>query len=307
MNKMVSISVVAFGLSMSQVSANTLIFGDSLSDGGAAEAVTLATGGTWPYGIYPQGQFTNGDSWATKIGSDFASGYNFAFGGARARDNGDNIPDFLAQVGNYLTSGLDASMVDDVAIWFGGNDFRDLLLQPVPPSQTDIELASGAIIQEIFTGIGAIATTGLTKYSVFGLPDLSQIPQVVNTPSAPTVSAIISGYNDALATSVAGFAAQTGLDVSYFDVQSIVEDVFADAGALGITELEESCLSNPVDCKANPNSFFFYDDLHPTDVVHAELAKTYTSTVVPLPAGMPLVLSGLILLVLASRGNRSRA
>jgi phospholipase/lecithinase/hemolysin len=54
--------------------SDLLWFGDSLSDPGNAFA---ASGGTTPDPtFYPDGQYTNGDTWAVQLGADLASGAN---------------------------------------------------------------------------------------------------------------------------------------------------------------------------------------------------------------------------------------
>ena len=293
---------------IASASTQTLVFGDSLSDGGAAQAATLGAGGNWPE-VYPSGQFTNGDTWATKIGAGFASGYNFAFGGARAVENGDASPDFAVQRQNYLGSGIDASTVAQVAIWFGGNDFRDLLSAGVP-TPAGVATASASIIGEIVTGIGELSLTGLTDYVVFGMPDLSRIPAIVNTPLASSVRDAVDGYNTALRASLDGLAGATGLDIAFLDVVGLTDATIANADGLGLTNLTEACLANLAECAANPDQYFFYDEIHPTDGIHDVIAAAFEQATmpaeVPLPAGFPLILTGFVLLGLTSRGHKSR-
>jgi len=57
------------------------VFGDSLSDPGNTLSQLLEPDPGLA-AIYPQGQFTDGATWATQLGAGLASGANFAFGGA---------------------------------------------------------------------------------------------------------------------------------------------------------------------------------------------------------------------------------
>ena len=84
------------------------VFGDSLSDSGNLAAVAPEF---VPFPPYPDGQFTNGDTWATQLGlaPSVLGGTNFAFGGARAVENGDSIPDLNTQLGMF------DAVVSDVA------------------------------------------------------------------------------------------------------------------------------------------------------------------------------------------------
>lgn len=304
---MASCAALMVSATSAPAASKVLVFGDSLSDAGAASA---AAGESWPYDVYPNGQATNGDTWAATIGSTFASGYNFAFGSARTVDNGDEIPDFAAQRQSYFSSGLDVSTISDVAIWFGGNDFRDLLSAGIP-TPAGVATASAAIITEIVTGIGELATTGLTDFTVFSMPDLSRLPSVVNQPYAGDVKAAVEAFDAALASTLADFAGVSGLNVDFLNVSSVFEEVIADPAAFGFTNTTDACLSLPAACAENPNGFFFFDDIHPTEAIHDLIAAAYSDasgvSEVPLPAGFPLMLSGLALFGLASRRHKSHA
>ncbi|CAN0602386.1 unnamed protein product, partial [Ectocarpus sp. 12 AP-2014] len=104
-----------------------LVFGDSLSDPGNKAKLTDNTSPNPDF--YPKRQFTNGDTWAKQLGADI--GTNFAYGDARATENGDEFPDFSAQVDLFKAALADTDSPLNVgdnplaAVWFGGNDLRD--------------------------------------------------------------------------------------------------------------------------------------------------------------------------------------
>ena len=67
----------------------------------------MATGGAQPpEAFYPDGQFTDGDTWATQLGVALAFGTTFASGDATAVENGDRVPDFDVQRALYQAANL---------------------------------------------------------------------------------------------------------------------------------------------------------------------------------------------------------
>lgn len=305
-----SVALLLGSATIAAASSQLLVFGDSTVDAGNEQAIL---GDEWNIEFYPEGQRTDGTTFAHKLGATFESGYNFAVGGARTLDNGDIKPDFAAQRQTFFTSGIDLSHVTDTIIWFGGNDFRDLFAAGLP-TPAGVAAASTAIITEIVTGIGELSTAGLTDFLVFGMPDLSRFPAVASQPFAPLVRGAVEGYDAALQAALSDFAGATGLNIDFFSAIGFADDVFANADALGLTNLLESACTEVagvvVSC-VDPEGYFFYDSIHPTDAIHdliAEaVAERLSPTEIPLPAGFPLLMSGLVLFGLASRRHRSRA
>lgn len=317
-----------------------LVFGDSLSDPGN---INYVTGGTVPpksievgdyvFPLYAEGQFTNGDTWATELGADFESGTNFAFGGAEALDpldedgdpdTDDLAPDFADQRAlfdaAYSNVDYQASLGDNplTAIWFGGNDLR-VLLDPEAPPIDPLALID-SVTTEIVTGIFELANTQLNDFLVFGLPDLGLIPAVVGDPVASAGGTFLSdSFNAMLAGKLDYFFTDNPLiNVSYFDTKSFFAEVLEDAEELGVTNLTDACLveDDPETEDVNefffcgfeedPNTYAFFDGLHPTQPIHSALAAGVREfiTPVPLPNGMSLALGGIALLGFAARRRK---
>ena len=288
-----------------------LVFGDSLSDPGN---VSTATGGTVPVApIYPNGQFTNGDTWATLLGADLTSGLNFAFGGATAvlteePDALFDIPDFVDQRALYEASPVTLGDNPLTAIWFGGNDLR-VLLDPANAALDPVALISDVITQ-IVVGVNDLATTGLSEFLVFGLPDLGLIPSVVNNPEASFAASFLSStFNQNLAaTPELLYGNDLTPNVQFFDTQSFFAELLADADTLGIANLTDACVvadnEETVDvnefffCGPDQDSYAFFDGLHPTQKIHLALANAVSDFVTPvsLPGGLSLALGGLVVL-----------
>lgn len=261
--------------------SDLLVFGDSLSDPGNAFAAFGAAAAD--PNIYPNGQFTNGDTWATTLGADLASGTNFAFGGAKASTDNDLSPDFAAQRASYFASGVSLGDTPLTAVFFGGNDVRNAAPADLPG------IVAGAVT-DIATGVAELAASGLNDFLVFGLPSLSNLPDIINTPAEGPARMLTEDFNTALQSALAPLSALA--NIQYFDTAAWFDDFIETAEADGRI-IDEACLEMFPACNAlNANSHVNYDGLHPTEFVHDALAQAVTAAVVPLPAGFLLLLTG---------------
>ncbi|GGE21825.1 lysophospholipase [Primorskyibacter flagellatus] len=282
--------------------SDLIVFGDSYSDSGNASITTF---GLVPNPTrYPNGQFTNGDVWATQLGATaaLAGGTNYAFGGAEAQgEAGDLIPDFGLQIDSFLLSlagGLSLGPTPVVGMFIGGNDLRE-----IPDSAS----APGVIadtVGAIGTGMQRLIDAGLGDFVVFGMPNLGRLPENAAPGDAASGTAAALAYNAAL---TARFGTLTGAhDIRYIDTFALLEGVFADAAALGFTNTTEGCIdaeANPALCSGDLG-YLFQDNVHVTERVQTVLADAFTDAVmpaVPLPAGGLLILSGLGALTLLRR------
>ncbi|MBT8459015.1 MAG: hypothetical protein KJN60_05040 [Boseongicola sp.] len=305
------LSVLAVSLAV-PASADTLgpytdllVFGDSLSDPG--NRFELTNGTEPPQSLYPLRQFTNGDTWAATLGADFDSGTNFAYGGATAITNDDIYPDFTAQRLEYYDA--DVSLGDNplTAVNFGGNDLRSLIGDALP-TEEEIGALFFQSIGSIAAGINELAATGLDDFLVFSAPKLSNLPDVIGTSLEPLVFSLVDGYNTALENAVLAYQGSP-INVQIFDIVAAQDEIFANAAALGLTNTTDACLTpNNPETEENefffcgiledPNTYFFFDGLHPTNTVHSEIAWMVQTAVtpVPLPGSLGLAFGGLVLL-----------
>lgn len=264
-----------------------VVFGDSLSDPGNIFALS---GGFVPDPlVYPNGQFTNGDTWATKLGADAASGTNFAFGGATASTNGDASPDFAAQRALFAAASPSLGARPLAAVWFGGNDLRGAF------GAADPSAVIGQAVFDLVVGVNTLLASGLSDILVFGLPNLGRIPEVTANGAGAIAAATGAtlAFNGAVQAALAAPIASG--NVRYFDTFALFESIVGNASAFGFTNSTDACLltlANPLACTADAG-FLFHDTIHPTDRAHAILAKAVRASVVPLPAGGILLITAL--------------
>ena len=284
------------------------VLGDSLSDNGNVFAIT----GT-PTAPYVNGQFSNGPVWAELVGAQFLAQSKFygnvAYGGAKALLDGDLSPDLPVQLGFFGTSStglLGARPL--VSLWFGGNDL--LAAIGTPDSATTAAAAANAVADTIdFLTLG-----GVGDFLVMNLPDLGATPRygLLDPVNAADASLATKIYNDTLSARVNAAAA----NVTLIDTATAFAEIAADPSKFGLGNTTLPCVY-PTDAVAaafgearvcsdtEAAARAFFDPIHPNAGAHAVIAdlvtETLAPTVVPLPAGAPLLLLGVSGLALLRR------
>jgi phospholipase/lecithinase/hemolysin len=258
------------------------VFGDSLSDNGNITDPTYR-----PTSPYANGLFSNGpvaaQYLATSLGVPL---FDFAVGGATT---GAGNPDVLSMPNSGVLSQVNAfagahlSGVDQNAlymIWAGPNDFLNSL-NPIATIQD--------AVLNILTEIGILNSLGAQRFLVPNMVDLGATPRGSQLPGA---SAISAAFNSALSAALPS-------DVTQFDTFGLLNDVVANPGSYGFSNVTDPCFDGVTVC-ADPSQYLFWDDLHPTTAAHQILAAEFASAV-PEPATTALL--GVALFVMAAFGS----
>jgi len=289
---------------------NLYNFGDSFSDTGN---LTFISGGALPPPPYASGRvtsnFSNGDAgkvWFDSVASQlgFSSlnslngGNNYAFAGARtggAPPSATVVPNLLAQTQMFLG---DVGGVADpnalYSIWGGGNDIRD----------NDI----GNSVSNISTIITQLHLSGAMNFFLPNQPNIGLTPEslagLAPGGSAADITAASLQFNMDLLVELQMLEANLGINIIKFDLFSLFNDVTSDPAAFGFTNITDPCFNQlvPSLC-ADPDSYLFFDGIHPTAAAHAIIGDRAVATImnamnVPAPATLGLLLSGLALISL---------
>ncbi|WP_374089591.1 SGNH/GDSL hydrolase family protein [Methylomicrobium lacus] len=232
-------------------------------------------------------QFAHGQGLAAYAGPAFQSNSpkarNYAVGGARATIYPDrvNLPQqvqaFLDDVGQ--TAPADALYV----IEFGNNDIRDALVEFLTVFQTTNDpvqaaAAANAVITDALSGIAnniqALYASGARKFLVLNAARIDLLPAVTALgPDVITVAGTLTdGFNQGLAQSVlTPLSVLSGIQIAQLDIADQMATIIGSPSDFGLTNATDPCVTPntpPYTCK-KPDSFFFWDGIHPTKAVHA--------------------------------------
>jgi phospholipase/lecithinase/hemolysin len=296
-------------------SADLIVFGDSLSDTGN---FYLATGGTLPPSPpYDPGRFSNGPVWVEYLANELgvpaplpslAGGTNFAWNGAMIQGVSPySTPDMTMQVQQYLGSlgGSPTAASDIYVLWGGANDiFFSLTGQTtfVTPAQS---------VQAMSDSISTLAGEGANEFVIPNLPPLGETPFFNGTGLAGPLNAAAAEFNLLLAAELETLATDLNIKIHQVDVDEVFSQIQADPAAFGLDNITDSATQyDPTTgigflLTANdPDSFLYFDSVHPTTIAHQLIGLAAARTVIPEPAS---ILAWLLLsAVVVSRRYRLR-
>ena len=294
------------------------IFGDSLSDSGN-NAIVFAPN-TTPVPIpgndfiptfpYASGRYTNGPVWA----EDFASalglsaspsrlgGTNYASGGALTGPlNPGPFPNLETQVALFLLDHANTAPGSALYVVAGGGDNARAALNSAAAClgdalciQSVIVAAAQTYATDIATIVGALELAGATNFVVWNVPDIGLTPAVESFgPQASFLGTLIAASMNAAELSAIG----GNPGVRLFDLFGLVDDVVANPGAFGFTNVTDACARFTT---CDPSTFVFWDGIHPTSGGALVISNAMLA-VVPEPATLILLGAGLVVAAVTAR------
>lgn len=305
-------------------------FGDSLSDVGNVQNTYAAlTGGLGFPAAVPgapydsQGRFSNGPLYADVLAQGLGytatpstvGGNDFAYAGARTEYQPSGLPflGLLDQVTDFRNRTGPADATALYVVWAGANNLQDLINGLSGPSIPDI----GGTVHDIATAVLGLYAEGARTFLIPNTPDLGLVPRVREAgPGAQFGAHALSvAFNAALAQAMNQLENDplySGLDILSFDTFSALNDVVAHAGTYGLSNTTDRCYTGDDEnftgggtvC-AQPDSYLFWDGIHPTAAVHAILGRQMLATV-PEPETPILVATALLALGFTARRQRQQ-
>jgi outer membrane lipase/esterase len=297
--------------------SQVIIFGDSLSDTGN---VLEATNGLIPGPPYYNGRFSNGPTYAEVLtanlgGSAVSSihgGTNYAFGGART--DAHFLGPFATVLGQVASYQVQTTKADPNALYIvfaGANNLQDAIMaagsDPSNAAAIGRSVVTNAIddLQSILTSLDDL---GANNVLIPNVPDLGEVPRVLERGEAASqfATSLSLDFNQSLASLVR--SEQQNLDIVYADTFSFVRGLIDNPGHFGLANVNSRCYSGDdlnftgggTLCQ-NPDAYLFWDGIHPTGSGQQPLGQFLTSAVVPEPATVLLVASGMFGLILKHR------
>lgn len=283
-----------------QAYTSIVIFGDSLSDTGNVAHVTQAAVGL-PVpsplgGNYTAGRFTDGldtlpaariytGVWIEQLaatfpakptiknsldgGTDYAYGFGTTANGTSAFTFGPNnalsvpVNNAGQQISDYLATSPTITNKTLFVVWAGANDLINAT------SNANVIAAAGrevALVQRLITA-------GATDFILPNLPPLGLVPRFNGSTatSVPATQAVM-GFNQALAAGLAALPmANTGKSLHLYplDTYALFNAIVGPPVNAALTNTTAKSQSNAA---VNPDTYFFWDDLHPTTTGHHLIA-----------------------------------
>ena len=262
-----------------------VVLGDSLSDNGN---LYLASGRTQPPSPpYFQGRFSNGPVFTEQLGF-FAANFNgpvtgsinMAYGGSRTDNAIAFPPGMRQQLTTYVGRGGTFGSGDLVSVLGGANNiFQGIgafaILPPASqgnPTGYMNPILTAAVADMNFL-VNDIASRGAGTIMVTNLPRLGTTPQFRTTPLTGLADYAGSTFNSGLQTALMTTAAtRPGTNIILFDLAKVSDALASNPGRFGLTNVTEACFNGVTVC-ANPDSYLFFDGVHPTAAGHRLLAN----------------------------------
>jgi len=263
-----------------------VVFGDSLSDNGNAAIYAASMGIPFP-------PISNGPLWIDQLATKLSlpdpqpflagtGGTNYAVATAQTGSNGlSGVSDQLAAFAATHPGGAPADAL--YTLWAGANDIFN---GGNPVLAAD----------NIFNNILSLAAGGGKYFLWFNLPDLGLTPRAVAAGQTIPANLASAAFNAEWNVNLGKLQA-LGINVTGVNVQALFTQIVANPGAFGFSNV-----TGPGQGQANPNSYLFWDDEHPTTAGHALVANlAFTDLSVPEPASVAFAALGLLSLVLWKR------
>ena len=290
-----------------------VVFGTSLSDSGNAftllsdqtafgidEACDMGTpANVPPYDalddlLIPDGSYargghhvTNGATWIEQLargkglsgsvrpalGNTGIQASNYAVGGARASDFPCrfNLDD---QLDAYLKDFPQTSAETLIVIEMGSNDVRDALAAQDPGIIT-------AALGKIGDAINTLYEQGARNFLLVNIPPIGETPAVKLIDDrfpgvADSANGLSALFNAELEQIQIGLnSSLAGIDVRILDVFALLNEIILEPDSFGIANTEDPCVTPdlpPFTCK-KPDTYLFWDGIHPTKAVHGIVAQ----------------------------------
>ncbi|NOT12490.1 MAG: SGNH/GDSL hydrolase family protein [Methylococcaceae bacterium] len=279
--------------------SNIFVFGDSLSDNGNINSLSLPDLSFLNSPPFNHG-FTNGpfavEVLANNLNRDqnlhltvnpslhlvnrLPVGTNYAVAGARAGATGNPLFNLSSQVNTFLGSHSNSAPNDALYIIFiGSNDVLDAL-------QTSDRRLITTAVEAIDNSLRELVYAGAESILVVNVSDLGLTPRVraLGTAVVKQATRLTNDFNSQLVRYVHKIEKERQIDIVDFDFFQLSHTVSENSVGLGYINTTEACLFN-TNCVAQGkfDDFIYLDDIHPTADAQQRIGHALYTIVPELP------------------------
>lgn len=289
-----------------------VVFGDSLSDTGNSAIITPGgdiPGTDFTYG--DNGRFSNGPVWVEYLSNRLGTGpltpsrsggNNYAHGGAQIDATPVPTTGLVVQYQQWFADTL--GVADPGKLYVVAAGSNDLLSVPLDATPAEVAAFFGERLSTYYGLLSGMIALGVTDILVPNLPNLGRTPEAASTGAPALVTELVAFWNASFSTMLDQLLVPPTVKLYRVDMFSDIEQIFALSEAYGFDNTTSAC-STVVDgvetsC-ANPDSYVFWDQLHPTTAGHRLLAdaafrqmSAENPHLIPAPPALGLFAIGLL-------------
>ncbi len=308
--RLLSAFLFAFSVALASAQQYTkiVVFGDSLSDTGNVAHLTQMKYGVrvpGPVADYTDGRFTDGTDtvpaahnyfgvWIEQLAASLPAkpvikdsldgGTNYAYGFATTGSGtapftfgpSDSLFVNVNNIGQQITDYLATSpKIDDKTLFVVWGGAIDVLYATSPQDVIDAGINQA-------TNIERLVEAGATQFIVPNLPPLGAVPRLNGSPTTSIPATKASQlYNGVLAAGlgiVKDFNQGRHLNLVQLDVYGLFNQILFSPGKYGLVDVTSSSQGIYT---VNPDTYLFWDDLHPTTRGHDILAGAAARLIKP--------------------------
>ena len=295
-----AVAALAVSVSVAQAVSFTgmVNFGDSLSDVGNIHDLTTdiyPLHAIVPAAPYYNGRFSNGPIWVEQLAGllslppptpSRAGGADYAYGLAHSGSGNTSvfIPNVQTQINDWTANNISTS-TQLFTVLGGATDLFDVI-----GDAGDQSAAAQQAANNIVAGLQSLYNDGARNVLIGNLPDLGLVPGYHNTPDQSQATALSNTFNTTLATGLGNLgAASPGLNLYLLNLNSLFNSAIANPAAYGLSNVADAAHTGDPDYEGagsvvpDPSGYLFWDDVHPTTLVHSLVAQAAYAAV-PEPA-----------------------